>query len=448
MKQELYMKSSQTFRQSLAPGVMHSIQLLTMPYVSLLPFLRKAVLENPLLEIEGNPEEISFSIHDMEDRVYSRTASEGYQIRDPKSFESEEEMIRLEILMMKLEPDVQKAALAILEELDEYGYWRGGKEELCIRLGLSDEAVEKGKSAVQSIKPKGIGAKNLIECLQLQVDEGLEDGGLIKKIIKEHLEWADGRHQIQLQKEYKISSEQADGIVAYIRGLEPYPVNLENRKAEAVLIYPEISILCREDRLVCTLNVRTHEMLRVNEQYLKNLSEMREDTETVAYVRKCRSNAREMIENLKLRDQTLQNLAECLAVFQEDFFRYGPLWLKPMTLKTLAQRMKIGISTVSRCVQDKYIETEFGIFPLKMLFSSCLTTEDGREVSAMAVKAALQILYKKHKEEKFSDNRLAELLEKQGIRISRRTINKYRNERNELRYVNWDKIRKDRNWDV
>ena len=225
-------------------------------------------------------------------------------------------------------------------------------------------------------------------------------------------------------------------------------MNLENRKAEAVLIYPEISILCREDRLVCTLNVRTHEMLRVNEQYLKNLSEMSEDTETVAYVRKCRSNAREMIENLKLRDQTLQNLAECLAVFQEDFFRYGPLWLKPMTLKTLAQRMKIGISTVSRCVQDKYIETEFGIFPLKMLFSSCLTTEDGREVSAMAVKAALQILYKKHKEEKFSDNRLAELLEKQGIRISRRTINKYRNERNELRYVNWDKIRKDRNSDV
>lgn len=428
MKQDIRMTQSYQLRQQLSPCVVHSMQLLSMPYTALIPFLQKMVLENPLLEMKASEDDLSLNIAEMESEDYaSPTPVSDRQIPDSDCFETEEELLRLELLLGRYPRQIEQTAMVILGELDTHGYWDGTPEELACRLSVTEETAVQALAAVQNMKPAGIGARSLSECLLLQVDDTVEHADVIRTLISEDLAWTAGNHIRQIQKKYALSSRQAQEILAYIRSLNPYPVELTGKQRQSSYAYPEMRVHCREGRMEIGLSCRSEQLLSVNENYLSGFSGQTLDPEALQYIRDCRTAAVELMDSLKLRDHTMKKVLEEIVKLQRNFFTRGASYLKPMTLKQVADKLKISTSTVCRCVQDKYIETDFGVLPLKSLFSAQIKTTDGNAVSAVAVKTALRFLLEQEGEKRYSDRQLAELLAEQGICISRRTVTKYRN---------------------
>lgn len=420
---------SHQLRPQLAPSVVHSIQLLSMPYTALVPFLQKIALGNPLLDLnETGAEDRESYLEVKQEQAAPSKSGGGYQVADADSFETEEELLRLELLVMKYPERVERAALVILEELDEHGFWDGSMEELARHCGVPEATALLALGAVQSLKPAGIGARSLAECLALQVEDSLEWAADVRSLMEENLSWADGNHTRQIQKKYGVTARRAEEMVAYIRTLTPYPVRLSRKGQRTVFVRPEMSVHAGEQGLEVRLSSRAAGILSLNEDYLAAFGGQALDERTEQYLRDCRHTAKELMDSLRMRDHTMQMILEEIVRRQSPYFEKGPEYLQPMTRAEIAESLHLSNSTVCRCIQEKYIETDFSVMPLGDLFSSGVQAAGDKVVSAVVVKAAIRKLLEEEKEGKhYSDRELAELLGQQGIQISRRTVSKYRN---------------------
>jgi len=422
------MQIHQSFRQRpwMSPGVVHSMQLLSMPYTALIPFLSRMTLENPLLEMESSAEDIPLDLVETEQEGEPlKSGNRGESLPGQESFETEEEILRLELLLSGYPGEIEETALVILGELEPNGYWKGETKELALRLAVPESAAEEALRAVQSLKPAGIGARSLSECLALQIDEQMEDASLLRRLVMEDLPWTAGNHIRQIQKKYGIPAAKAKELVACVRSLNPYPVDLTDRRQGGAYVYPELRVHVKKGEARAELSRRAESLVSVNENYLPEVLEEMLDKEGKEYLRECRTRALELMGSLRLRDRTMEKVLMEIAACQKDFFQYGFSCLKPMTLKQLAERLGLSTSTVCRCVQDKYMETDFGVIALKELFSSQVKAE-GAYGSGAAARAAIRSILEQQGED-YSDRQIAELLSQQGIHISRRTVTKYRN---------------------
>lgn len=427
MNQDMYMRQSFRQRPQLSPSVVHSMQLLSMPYTALIPFLSRMTLENPLLELEDSAEDFPLELTEAEDEeIFTKSGSTKEDLPGQECFETERELLRLELLVCGYPGEIEDTALVILDELDVHGYWSGEPEELAARLDIAEETAEKALCAVQSLKPAGTGARSLSECLALQIDESFKNASLIRRLVQEDLPWTAGNHIRQIQKKYGVSASGAREMVSCVRSLNPYPVDLAEKHYGGTYVYPELKVHVKKGETRAALSRRSENLVTVNENYLLDFPQEMLDGETKQFLRECQSHAAELIGSLRLRDRTMERVLKEIAAYQKDFFLYGFSCLKPMTLKQISERLGLSTSTVCRCVQDKYMETDFGVIALKKLFSAQVKAE-GAYSSAAAARAAIRSILEQ-KGEDYSDRELAELLSQQGIHISRRTVTKYRNE--------------------
>lgn len=325
-----------------------------------------------------------------------------------------------------------KVAGEIIGNTNDDGYFIGTVEEIAEKTNATPEFVEKVLAKVQELDPPGVGARNLKECLLLQIKLLHKSNSVIKEIIQNHLEHLERHNYSLIAKKLKISTEDVREIAKLIQELEPKPgrpYSDENPQ----YITPDVYVHKLADEYIVTLNEDGMPKLQVSRLYRRSMMKGSSATdETKEYINDKMRQAMWLIKSIHQRQRTLYKVTKSIIKFQRDFLDHGITRLKPMVLKDVAEDIDMHESTISRVTTNKYMHTPRGIFELKYFFSSGVKKTEGDDISAEAVKNAIRKMVESEDTQKpFSDKDIADALKKEGhISIARRTIAKYRESMN------------------
>jgi RNA polymerase sigma-54 factor len=323
-------------------------------------------------------------------------------------------------------------ATAIIDAVDESGYLTLSLEE--IRQSLKDEFkpelddIEAVLHRIQHFDPPGVAARNPTECLLLQLNQlppntpWLSQAGAL---IQYHLDLLANRDFPALMRQLKVSREELQEIVNLIRSLNPYP-GIQLSKVEPQYIVPDVFVYRHGNTWRVELNPECTPRLRINVQYAQ-LVRRADNSMDNLYLKNHLQEARWFLKSLQNRNETLLKVATCIVERQRNFLERGEEYMKPLVLRDIAAAMKMHESTISRVTTQKYMHTPRGIYEFKYFFSSHVDTDDGGECSSIAIRAMIKKLIAKENPQKpLSDSKIAQLLSKEGIKVARRTVAKYR----------------------
>ncbi len=448
----------------LTPQLQQAIKLLQLPHLELSEFLSQELIENPFLEesVEEIPveeltqeEKESVEIEEAQEdaeapleKLMNFTVDEyfeerGYDGKDlgyfnpgtvsPPSFE--QFLTRgpdlydhlLWQLRFSNEPEsIRKIGEVIIGNIDENGYLRASIEEIIDGTKTQRETVEKALSLIQGFDPIGVGARNVMECLLLQLKALNLGGTLVEKIIINNMDELEKRKYPQIAQQYNLPLKDIMSAVKIIEGLEPKPGrNFSNYNTNYVV--PDVFLVKTADGYQIILNDEGLPRLRVSSFYKKLIQQnnafSKEDKQFL--VEKLRS-AVGLLKSLDQRDRTIYRVTESLLSLQKDFFDKGIKYLNPLTLRDVASVLNMHESTISRVTSSKYLSCEHGTFCFRFLFSSALQSGMG-SVSSTSVKDIIKkIVIEEDSQKPLSDQNIGEMLKKNGIIIARRTVAKYR----------------------
>lgn len=318
----------------------------------------------------------------------------------------------------------------IVQNIDENGYLNIPLEDIAEYMKCNVDEVEILLNIVQTFEPLGVGARDLRECLLIQVREIKPKESYIIRIIEEYLEDL-GHNRIQkIAKELNIELEQVQDACDYIKRLEPKPGRCFHGNSDDVkYVTPDANIELIEGKFVVVLNETAGPRLNIN-SYYKDMMKTGKDKNTIEFLNEKFNSAMWIIRSIEQRRSTIKKVIESILKFQMEFFLEGAKSLRPLTLKDVAEDIEMHESTISRATNGKYVQTPRGLFELKYFFSSGLLGDDG-DISSISIKSTLKELIDGENIKKpYSDQKLSELLKSQGISISRRTVAKYRDELN------------------
>ncbi len=337
----------------------------------------------------------------------------------------------------------------LINSIEEDGYLRRELRSIVNDLAFNEnistteEHLEKLLIKIQNFDPAGIGARDLQECLLLQLYK--KDYGdnpaidLAETIIAEQMEAFSKKHYDKIKRSLKIDDDQLKMAIAEIVKLNPKPGETGVSNAKTQYIVPDFIVTNNDGIIQVTLNSRNAPDLRISAAYTETLkayenSPQKAQTlkDAVQYIKQKLDGAKWFIDSVKQRHNTLMSTMEAIVYRQREFFVDGDeTKLKPMILKDIATQVGLDISTISRVANSKYVETDFGIFPLKFFFSEGITNEDGEEVSNREIKKILSnAIEAEEKKKPLTDEALMDLLKEKGYNIARRTVAKYREQLN------------------
>ncbi|WP_343532507.1 RNA polymerase factor sigma-54 [Pedobacter sp.] len=480
LKQHLQQK----LLQKLSPQQIQFIKLLQVPTVALDTRIKEELEENPALEdsslmtleepkgeyddlqderddFDGESgEDTSIDEFNVDDYLqddntndYSTSYNNGDDEEDKKETPIAIETTFFESLQQQLDlvPLSDQDFIIgkqIIGSLDDDGYLRRPITSMIDDLAFSqnvmveEEDVLEMLKLIQSFDPAGIAARDLQECLALQLKKKDTSNPLIKKaieIVEHHLDEFTRKHYDKLERAVGLNSEELKEVVAEILRLNPKPGDSNQVTTKQMQIIPDFHITNNDGVLVLTLNARNAPELRVSRSYMdmfehydKAAQKDKKMKEAVQFVKQKLDSAKWFIDAIKQRQQTLLKTMNAIMHYQYDYFLTGDeRKLRPMILKDIADKIDMDISTVSRVANSKYVQTEFGTFLLKSFFSEAIQTESGEEVSNKEVKKILEdCIGKEDKRKPLADERLTEILKEHGYNIARRTVAKYREQMN------------------
>ena len=333
---------------------------------------------------------------------------------------------------VELDPTEQKIAEYLIGLIDSNGYLRTSDEQIAESLKIDVSIITKVRKIIQTMEPVGVGAYDLKECLLIQaLDEGYADDAVIK-IISNHLEDIAQNKLSNIVKATGYSLEEIKDVIDTIKSFEPRPGASFASSEEQIFVSPEVFIEKVDDEYVVTVNESDIPQLRINPAYkdaLKNLDKT--EKETGDFIKSRLESARSFLKYVDKRKETILNVTKAICEVQRDFFDFGILHLKPITLQDVASMAGVHESTVSRATNGKYAQTPRGLFELKFFFSGAARTQSGDDVSTMAVKQRINDIVKSEDPSKpLSDSAIVDILAKEGIELARRTVAKYRIELN------------------
>ncbi len=447
---ELSMSMKQT--QTLSPQMMQSMEILQMGSQELLEYIQDQVQENPVLEVEekyGKGDDTAvlqrklewLESTDAQNRYYHQQDTEDDE-KDPISnygtVDEREENLYLYVLsqleVMDLEPELLPVGRFLVESLNQNGWLDESVEDLAEELAKPVELVEKALAAVQSLEPAGVGARNLSECLVLQLQRRHEDSGLAIRIARDFLDPLSKSRYGLIAKSLGVCQEEVRTACDLIRTLNPRPGGGFAARENLVYINPDLFVVNFPDHFELLTNDYFFPNLNISGYYCRMLKST-EDNEVKDYLMGKVRQAKWVVHSIEQRRSTLLRCAECILEFQEEFFRRGPGHLKPMCLADIAQKVGVHESTVSRTVRDKYLQCASGVYPLSYFFSRSLgapAARPGTEENASSPDFAKALLKRliggEDKRKPLSDQKLCELMSQEGCALSRRTVAKYRDE--------------------
>ncbi len=481
----------QKLLQKLSPQQIQLMKLLQVPTAHLEERIKEELEENPALETGDDKTDDEFDELNGSDDNYTESAGEeeydadepvddfdnidiseyvsdsdddvaDYRTRDDNYPDSEEqktvpykvetsfhESLLDQLGMLNLDEKTYKIAEQVVGSLDDDGYLRREipsiADDLAFRQNVdaSEQEIEQVIRQIQEFDPPGICARDLQECLLLQLKRNLAEGRDVKMailVLEKYFDEFTKKHYEKIQRGLNLSDDDLKEVIGAIIRLNPKPGGNvgENSNAENYIV-PDFFILNNNGRLELTLNSRNAPDLRISESYRDMLKEYdkgskkdKRQKEAVIFIKQKIDSAKWFIDMIKQRQHTLLSTMDAIMNYQHEFFLTGDQTeLRPMILKDIAEITGLDISKVSRVANSKFVQTEFGTYRLKFFFSESLSTESGEEVSTREVKKILSDLIEgEDKRKPLSDERLTELLQEKGYNIARRTVAKYREQLN------------------
>lgn len=426
-----------------------SIKLLQMSTYDLREYIEKEFSENPVLEAQyEDTKEVSKEQDRLEykelvkylesdnygSQSYGEYDEEGIS---PFTFiskpESLTDYLEGQILELPIDEYMRSVCSYMIECLDQKGYLDIKKEELMNELDCSEETFNRALIVIQNLEPAGIGARDLKECLEIQLERKGEYDPIVKEIIDNHLDdLADNRYQV-IAKDLDITPKKAQDYGDLIKTLEPKPSRGFYTGDEVGFIIPDAEIRKIDGEFFILMKDGVLPMLSVNPLYKDILKDSTNDKEATEYVKEKIDKAMFLIKSIEQRKSTLHKVLQKILEKQKDYFEKGEKYLKPMTLKEIAEKLEMHESTISRAIRDKYILTSMGTIKIKDLFVNSISNKeksDGEEdVTVINIKKVLEeVIKEEDKSKPLSDQAISEILKEKGMAISRRTVAKYREE--------------------
>ncbi len=456
LKQGLELKQT----QKLSPLQIQTIKLIELPIQELEQRIRKELEENPVLDedVSGDkeddeaPREVSLSEYKEDDsipayrtRMELGTKDERPQYSTFSVKESFTQSLMEQLGYRNLNEHQYSVAAFLIGSLDDDGYLRRSidsvVDDLSFRANIEtteDEVLEMLK-VIQEFEPAGVGARDLRECLLLQIKLCKKTPAVeyATKILKDHFNEFTNKHFQKIMARMDLSEDELKSAIAKILKLNPSPGGQidDSYADQAQQIVPDFVLEYRDGELELSMPRFSVPELRVNRKYADLLIEAansseREKKDAAAFVKKKLDSAKWFVEAIKQRHNTLSSTMQAIVDYQHEYFIDGDeTHLKPMVLKDIAEKTGFDISTISRVVNSKYIETHFGIYSLKYFFSEGLENQDGEEVSTRELKKALQeCVDNENKRKPLTDDELVDAMTIKGYKVARRTIAKYRDQ--------------------
>ncbi len=423
-------------RLKLLPQFWQLINLVQIPITQLKEKLEEESEENPLLELEEEeqadiPEESDFEIEeenawweqrtpqtpiDEEKRAYLESL-----ITKPESLQ---EHLLKQLSLQKLSKKNLEIAEQIIGNIDEDGYFKGDINEIAKKYKASKKTVEKVLKLIQTFDPLGVGARDLKECLTVQLKAKGFTNKEFEEIISHYLTELATHDYEKIEKELNISEDKLQKFIKILKTLDPKPGRNYTNSFPSYAI-PELLLeIDDEGNFHLYLNEREIPKIRINKNYLKLLKDPNTPKEAKKFLRGKLKSAKELISALEQRNKTILKIANFLINYQKEFFLNGKSALRPLTLRKVAEETGLDESTISRAVSGKFMETPQGIIELRELFSGQI-----KGVSSQFIKEKIkEIIAEENPSKPLSDGKIAEILKQEGIEIARRTVAKYREE--------------------
>lgn len=455
LKQELGLKQ----QQKLSPLQIQTIKIIELPVLELEQRIRKELEENPVLDDspsekseDDETRDVSLSEINEDDPIpsyrlhvnnYGKDERPQYNTFSVK--QSFTQSLMEQLGFRNLSKHQHDVAAFIIGSLDDDGYLRRDIENLVddmafrANIDTTEEEVLKMLKVVQEFEPTGVGARDLQECLLLQLKNLNQDEATANatKILTNCFQDFSNRHFQRIMSRLGLTEAQMKAATAKIVKLNPAPGGQvdDSYVDQAQQIVPDFVLTYDNGELNLTMPRFSLPEIRVNKKYAELLMEAagsseRQKKEAATFVKQKMDSAKWFVEALKQRHNTLMSTMQAIVDYQETYFQTGDESnLKPMVLKDIAEKTGFDISTISRVVNSKYIETHFGIFPLKYFFSEGLENQEGEEVSTRELKKVLQeCVDGENKHKPLTDDQLVDEMEKRGYKVARRTIAKYRDQ--------------------
>lgn len=344
------------------------------------------------------------------------------------SSETLSEHLEWQLHLQKISQQIEDAAICIIGNLDEYGRLNATNEEIALMCGSSEEIVEKARQIVLRLDPIGCGGRDVRECLLVQLEVNGEGESLAAELIKHHFEDIQPHRLQHLAKKTGKSVEILDKEIEKIRVLNPYP-GREYSTEKPIYVSPEVYIEKIEDDYVIYFSDNGSPRLRISQTYQQLLNQNQTNKETKDFIKDKVRSAVDLLRNIEHRRQTIYRVVECIVHRQGEFLDKGVEYIKPMMLKDVAEDIGMHLSTVSRVVNRKYAHTPQGVIELRRFFSEGMLNEDGEEVSTRILKLKIKKMVEEEDSKKpLTDDKIAKLLGKDGVKLSRRTVAKYRDQ--------------------
>ena len=421
-------------RQLLSQKMIQSLEILQMNTQELEQFLKDKALENPMLDLEEvykTKDENSKLLKKLEwlektdeqNRVYYGQDHTDYE---PVNFQNQTEDFGSYLLSQLIEEFKTQREQEIYEilvySLDERGYLKEIPDILIQTYGLTKKEINCYINKLKECEPAGVGAKDLEECLHLQLQRKHMLNGLEEKILHNYLTYVAKNQLKELSKLLNLPLDQVVQAVKNIKNLNPKPAQGFSSREHLKYLYPDITIVKFKDYFEILLDGDSHFTANINSYYVEMMNQENTD-EVNNYLNEKYRQAKWILQCISSRRGTLLNITKALTQRQQDFFEKGPGYLRPLKLSDVAEELGIHESTVSRGIRDKYIQCSWGIYPMSCFFSRGILSEE----TPNKIKSCIRKWIKNEDKKKpFSDQKIADLFKQQGIPISRRTVAKYR----------------------
>lgn len=430
---------NQSQKLILTTQLKQSLAILNMSRLEVEEEIRKESESNPLLEAEKNEEGIDWEkyIKHMESVNIRQDKNDApYSSENAVDFEN---MIRStsnlydylidELKYFKLTFEEKRICKYIIDSLDEDGYLRINDKEIYDELRVDASLFRRCLDIVQQLDPPGIGARNISECLILQLERMGISNNIVENIIMNDLELI-GRNKLKdIAKKYKISIEKCKEAIEIIRHLDPKPGRACSND-KCVYVQPDVIVDKIDGKYIVHTNEKDVYNIKINDFYRNMMTDKDSDKEAKEFIKERLNSAATLIKNIESRKSTILRIAEAIIEEQQEFIQKGEKYIKPMKMKDIADKLEIHESTVSRGVNGKYMLTPFGLYEFKFFFNAALETDNSSDgASSAGIKRDIKdIIDGENKKKPLSDDAISKMLKEKGVSVARRTVAKYREE--------------------
>ncbi|MDD3885339.1 MAG: RNA polymerase factor sigma-54 [Victivallaceae bacterium] len=454
-----FLGNEMRLEQQLSTRQLQSLELLNLPALELEERLSQELAANPVLELaeplpEHEPETPSDTPPEKDDEaaIDARTVESSdewadelpvpgdtvpggvpdevreYLMNSPAAPPSLQEQLQDELNVAVASPAVLRAAEQVIDSLDDAGYFRSTAADVAMTADVELAEAERALKLIQSFDPAGVGARDVGECLRLQLERRGKLDPVMEKILGEHLDDVARNRLPQLARELGITLDDLNLRLAMLRSeTTPHPCSTLVPPGND-FVQPEAAIVRGEDGKFEAVPLRgSMPRVYLSERYLRMLDDASLPPDAANYIREKVRQARELMRALELRGSTIMRITDLLTGTQSEFFENGVEFLKPLTMKQVGEKLELHETTISRAVANKFVKTPRGVLPYKYFFTSGFTGENGETVSNRAVMEKIrELIGNEDPTRPLSDDQLAGMLKAGGLAVARRTVAKYR----------------------